>query len=65
VRKFSVRRTLTLKGRVAAPAPIRATLEGSLVYDHGLYDHGFNLETAGDHAVWHTSGQDVFRGGHH
>lgn len=32
-----------------------ATLGGSLVYDHG-----FNVETAGDHPVWHKSETDVF-----
>jgi uncharacterized membrane protein len=32
-----------------------ATLGGSLVYDYG-----FNVETAGDHPVWHKSETDVF-----
>jgi uncharacterized membrane protein len=32
-----------------------ATLGGSLVYDYG-----FNVETAGDHPVWHQSETDVF-----
>ena len=36
-----------------------ATLGGSLVYDYG-----FNVETAGDHPVWHKSEQDVFPGQH-
>ncbi len=31
-----------------------ATYGGALVYDYG-----FNVETAGDHPVWHTSEQDV------
>ncbi len=35
-----------------------ATLGGSLVYDYG-----FNVETAGDHAVWHTNEVDVYPGG--
>ena len=30
---------------------------GSLVYDYG-----FNVETAGDHRVWHRSETDVFPG---
>jgi uncharacterized membrane protein len=32
-----------------------STLGGSLVYDYG-----FNVETAGDHPVWHKSETDVF-----
>jgi uncharacterized membrane protein len=36
-----------------------ATLGGSLVYDYG-----FNVETAGDHPVWHKSETDVFPGAH-
>src|SRR3954470_17448049 len=34
-----------------------ATLGGSLVYDYG-----FNVETAGDHPVWHHNEVDVFPG---
>ena len=34
-----------------------ATYGGSLVYDYG-----FNVETAGDHPVWHKSERDVFPG---
>lgn len=37
-----------------------ATLGGSLVYDYG-----FNVETAGDHPVWHKSESDVFPGDKH
>ena len=33
------------------------TLGGSLVFDYG-----FNVETAGDHPVWHPSETDVFPG---
>lgn len=36
-----------------------ATFGGSLVFDYG-----FNVETAGDHPVWHTSEEDVFPGQH-
>ena len=36
-----------------------ATFGGSLVYDYG-----FNVETAGDHPVWHKSETDVFAGRH-
>jgi uncharacterized membrane protein len=35
-----------------------ATLGGSLVYDYG-----FNVETAGDHPVWHQNETDVYPGG--
>jgi uncharacterized membrane protein len=37
-----------------------ATLGGSLVYDYG-----FNVETSGDHPVWHKNEVDVFPGGEH
>jgi uncharacterized membrane protein len=36
-----------------------ATYGGSLVYDYG-----FNVETSGDHPVWHESEEDVFPGSH-
>jgi uncharacterized membrane protein len=36
-----------------------ATYGGSLVYDYG-----FNVETAGDHPVWHVSEKDVLPGEH-
>jgi hypothetical protein len=38
---------------------VGATFGGSLVYDYG-----FNVETAGDHPVWHQSETDVFPGQH-
>jgi uncharacterized membrane protein len=37
-----------------------ATIGGGLVYDYG-----FNVETAGDHPVWHKSETDVFPGQAH
>ena len=36
---------------------VGATFGGSLVYEYG-----FNVETAGDHPVWHKSDTDVFPG---
>jgi hypothetical protein len=36
-----------------------ASLGGTLVYDYG-----FNVETAGDHPVWHKSEIDVMPGHH-
>jgi hypothetical protein len=43
----------------AALVSIGASLGGSLVYDYG-----FNVETAGDHPVWHKSEIDVMPGHH-
>jgi uncharacterized membrane protein len=43
----------------AALVSLGATYGGSLVYDYG-----FNVETAGDHPVWHESERDVFPGQH-
>jgi uncharacterized membrane protein len=42
---------------VALLVSFGATIGGSLVYDYG-----FNVETAGDHPVWHHSEVDVFHG---
>jgi uncharacterized membrane protein len=41
----------------AALTVVGATLGGSMVFDYG-----FNVETAGDHPVWHPSERDVFPG---
>jgi uncharacterized membrane protein len=38
---------------------VGATYGGGLVFDYG-----FNVETAGDHLVWHVSETDVFPGQH-
>ena len=43
----------------AALVSVGATYGGSLVYDYG-----FNVETAGDHPVWHKSEEDVYPGKH-
>jgi len=43
----------------AALVSLGATYGGSLVYDYG-----FNVETSGDHPVWHESEKDVFPGQH-
>lgn len=40
---------------VAAFVSVGSAYGGSLVYDYG-----FNVETAGDHPVWHKSETDVF-----
>jgi uncharacterized membrane protein len=44
---------------VALLVSVGAMFGGSLVYDYG-----FNVETAGDHPVWHQSETDVFPGQH-
>jgi uncharacterized membrane protein len=42
---------------IAILVSLGATFGGSLVYDYG-----FNIETAGDHPVWHKSETDVLPG---
>jgi uncharacterized membrane protein len=44
---------------IASLVSIGATFGGTLVYDYG-----FNVETAGDHPVWHKSETDVMPGRH-
>ena len=44
---------------IAVLVSVGATFGGSLVYEYG-----FNVETAGDHPVWHKSETDVFPGQH-
>lgn len=44
---------------VAALVALGATFGGTLVFDYG-----FNVETAGDHPVWHKSDVDVMPGQH-
>ncbi len=44
---------------IALLVSVGATFGGTLVYDYG-----FNVETAGDHAAWHKSETDVLPGTH-
>jgi len=44
---------------IALLVSVGATFGGALVYEYG-----FNVETAGDHPVWHKSEADVFPGHH-
>jgi uncharacterized membrane protein len=44
---------------IALLVSLGATFGGSLVFEYG-----FNVETAGDHPVWHKSETDVFPGQH-
>jgi uncharacterized membrane protein len=48
---------LILSVVIASLVSLGATYGGSLVYDYG-----FNVETAGDHPVWHESERDVLPG---
>lgn len=48
---------LALTLAAAALTGLGGTIGGSLVYDYG-----FNVETAGDHPVWHASEVDVLPG---
>jgi uncharacterized membrane protein len=50
---------LVLSLLVALLTILGGTIGGSLAYDYG-----FNVETAGDHPVWHESEVDVFPGAH-
>src|SRR5919199_5018956 len=50
---------LVLSLVVAVLTILGGTIGGSVVYDYG-----FNVETAGDHPVWHESEVDVFPGHH-
>ena len=50
---------LVLSLLAAGLTTLGGTIGGSLVYDYG-----FNVETSGDHPVWHESDRDVFPGGH-
>ena len=45
---------------IALLVSLGATFGGSLVFEYG-----FNVETAGDHPVWHQSETDVFPGEEH
>jgi uncharacterized membrane protein len=51
---------LVLSLVAAALTALGGTLGGSLAFDYG-----FNVETAGDHPVWHESEVDVFPGEGH
>ncbi len=51
---------LVLTLGAAALTVLGGTLGGTLAFDYG-----FNVETAGDHPVWHASETDVFPGDKH
>ncbi|MGI8792116.1 MAG: DUF2231 domain-containing protein [Acidimicrobiales bacterium] len=48
---------MVLSVLIASLVSVGATFGGALVYEYG-----FNVETAGDHPVWHRSETDVFPG---
>ena len=51
---------LVLTLAAAVLTGVGGTIGGTLAYDYG-----FNVETAGDHPVWHRSETDVFPGDKH
>ncbi len=53
-------------GRVMVLSVLAAALVsfGSLYGGAMVYEYGFNVETSGDHPVWHTSEEDVLPGRH-
>lgn len=53
-------RVMVVSLAVAALTVVGGTIGGSLAYDYG-----FNVETSGDHPVWHESDVDVFPGDEH
>ncbi len=53
-------RVMVVSLAVAALTFVGGTIGGSLAYDYG-----FNVETSGDHPVWHESEADVFPGDDH
>jgi uncharacterized membrane protein len=59
-RTYSPTLIVVLSLVAAGLVSIGATYGGSLVYDYG-----FNVETAGDHPVWHKSEVDVLPGDAH
>ena len=50
-------RVAVLSTLIALLVVVGSTYGGSLVFDYG-----FNVETSGDHPVWHESEKDVFPG---
>ena len=52
-------RVMVVSLAVGALTFVGGTIGGSLAYDYG-----FNVETSGDHPVWHESDVDVFPGQH-
>jgi len=52
-------RLVALSLAIGALTAVGGTIGGSVVYDYG-----FNVETSGDHPVWHESEEDVFPGRH-
>ncbi len=53
-------------GKVAALSVLAALLvsTGSAYGGSLVFDYGFNVETSGDHPVWHESETDVYPGAH-
>jgi uncharacterized membrane protein len=49
---------------VVSVAVLLLTVVGGTIGGGLTYDYGFNVETSGDHPVWHESETDVLPGGH-
>ncbi len=47
---------------VLSVAAFLLTVVGGTIGGSLAYDYGFNVETSGDHPVWHESEEDVFPG---
>lgn len=66
VRVFAYWDEQSTPGLVLALTIIAAVLTflGGTIGGTLAFDYGFNVETAGDHPVWHVSEDDVFPGDH-
>ena len=53
--RYTPGRVMVVSILVAALTAVGGTIGGGLAYDYG-----FNVETSGDHPVWHESDTDVF-----
>ena len=58
--RYTPGRVMVVSLLVAALTAVGGTIGGGLAYDYG-----FNVETSGDHPVWHESDTDVFPGDAH
>jgi uncharacterized membrane protein len=64
LRMFKYQDQFSTPGRLVVLSVVAAALVswGSTYGGELVYDYGFNIETAGDHPVWHVSEVDVFPG---
>lgn len=57
--RYTPGRVMVVSVLAGALTALGGTIGGGLAYDYG-----FNVETSGDHPVWHVSDVDVFPGAH-